>query len=101
MGPRQARLVELIAVAVVLAGASAGDCADRHREPSSGGACADESGLVQLMKSDGHPKASNPCLECSLCVAVPTATQGGVTDKSCAPCAKGGQSYWPCNASPE
>jgi hypothetical protein len=38
----------------------------------------------------------NPCLKCDVCKAVAGNIQGA-TSAHCAPCAKGGQSWWPCN----
>merc|ERR1719262_1184633 len=100
MGSARRQLVGLVAVLVVLAIASAGDDANRQCETSSGGACADDSGLVQLNRGRGQARAANPCLGCDVCVAVPNPTQTGVTDDKCALCARGGQTWWPCDASP-
>ncbi len=38
----------------------------------------------------------NPCLKCNVCVDVARNIQGA-TAAQCAPCANGGQSWWPCN----
>lgn len=38
----------------------------------------------------------NPCNKCNVCIAVAGNIQGA-TSEHCAPCAKGGQSWWPCN----
>ena len=40
----------------------------------------------------------NPCLKCNVCIAVAGNIQGA-TSTDCSPCAKGGQSWWPCNVS--
>merc|ERR1712050_738169 len=40
--------------------------------------------------------ASESCMSCSTCAAVPGNTHAA-TDDHCAPCALGGQSWWPCD----
>jgi len=40
--------------------------------------------------------ANENCMSCSTCVAIP-GNAHAATDDSCAPCALGGQSWWPCD----
>jgi len=40
--------------------------------------------------------ANEDCMSCSTCLAIPGNTHAA-TDDQCAPCALGGQSWWPCD----